>query len=81
MIEVSALQNFVSGDCGHRHHRRQGLGRWAGYPWWPRRCSFPWGGEGRGQRGVQVLLKSLANSFEVSGLNHVNGNKILSGLP
>lgn len=71
MIEVSALQNFVSRGCGRRLPARALDAKLVALLATSLHLSF--GGRAT-QRGHKCFVKNLTNSFQVNGLDHIKSN-------
>lgn len=70
MIEVSALQNFVSRGCGRRLPARALDAKLVALLATSLHLFF---GGGAGHRGPKCSLKNLTDRFEASGLDHTKG--------
>lgn len=70
MIEVSALQNFVSRGCGRRLPARALDAKLVALLATSLHLSF---GGGAGQRGPQSPEKNLTNRLEANGLDLIKG--------
>lgn len=73
MIEVSALQNFVSRGCGRRLPARALDAKLLALLATSLHLSF---GGGAAQRGHKCFVKNLTNSFKVNWLDHIKSNHL-----
>lgn len=78
MIEVSALQNFVSRGCGRRLPARALDAKLVALLATSLHLFF---GGGAGHRGHKCSMKNLTDRFEASGLDHTKGTTTSSPPP